>query len=279
MPSASRPEVEESFALGAFAYIDAEGHIPTTPLRLKPLALGWSLVGAASWTAYIQYTDNNRNDRSATFSGQSPTWSPIGIDFQGLCAGGDIHLEVTGTARDDRTGAVDNLHWAGTNTIRGTNADDATVKSRLGDLFSKVVAYKESRFKHFLGDGLPKWGPPDGFGLMQIDRHPDPATSAQIWNWKQNCDDGKALATAGRQTIAQHYRNQIAAHPTLPALSGDRLKFAEYQYYNAGNKGFYWIPNADFTDWRKNDPAYTAYGDDAVRIETAVVAGNPPADW
>jgi hypothetical protein len=272
-------EAAESGATTAFAYIDADGRLGPAELRLKPLAAGWSLVGAASWTAYIVYTDHGRNDRCASFSGQSSTWSPIAIDFQGVVAGGDIVLEVTGSARDDATGVVDALHWSGRNTIRGHNPEPSQVKARLGDLPLQVVAYKESRFQQFGADGLPKFGPPHGFGVMQMDSAGAPATTAQIWDWKQNCDDGRGVLNAARATIEQHYRNLVAAHPTLPAMTPAQIKPAAYQYYNCGNVGFYWVPNADFSGWDKNVATYTAYGDDAVRIEAAVAAGTPPSDW
>jgi hypothetical protein len=105
-------------------------------------------------------------------------------------------------------------------------------------------------------------------------------TARQVWDWKANTAAGAQRFNAGVGVVRQHYTNLRTSHPTLPALSADALSRAIYQYYNAGNVAFYWVPNADFTDWVMNtDPTGTTYGDDAARIESLVSGGTPPADW
>jgi hypothetical protein len=93
----------------------------------------------------------------------------------------------------------------------------------------------------FGGDALPVFGPPNGFGVMQLD-NPAP-TSRQIWDWTHNIDTGKALFLFAITTVRQHFRNLKVAHPTLPDLSDDQIRVASYQYYNVGNNGFYWLPS------------------------------------
>lgn len=96
----------------------------------------------------------------------------------------------------------------------------------------------------------------------------------------QNVDAGKAKSDSGQQVIRQHYANLTAAQPQLPKLTSDQLKVASYQYYNSGNNGFYWLPNSTFDGWVKNPMSvFTAYGDDAVRLEELLNAGTQPPGW
>jgi hypothetical protein len=265
-------------AAAPFAFIQPNATIPATNLNLSPLQAGWELVGQATWNATISYTDHSRNDQTPIL-GSSSVWTPILIDFQGEVQGGNISLSVAAQVRNIKTGAANNLSWSGTSTIRGLNPAKADLKSRLGDLQSQVIAFKESTFAQFGGDNLPLFNGPNGFGVMQLDNSPSP-TARQIWDWTQNVDGGKSKFTAGQQTIRQHYANLIAAHSKLPALTADQIKVASYEYYNAGNQGFYWTPNATFDGWVKNPNSnFTTYGDDAVRVEGLINAGTPPAGW
>jgi hypothetical protein len=252
--------------------------VPTTNLNLTPLQAGWELIDAVNWTASISYSDHSRSDK-AQISGASPVWTPIPIDFQGVVQGGAISMQVSASVRDIKTGATDKLSWSGNSQILGMNPTKQDIKNRIVDLQSQVIAFKESGFAQFGADNLPLFGPPNGFGVMQLDNSPTP-TARQIWDWMQNVDAGKAKFVAGQRTIGQHYANLIAAHPQLAALTSDQIKFASYQYFNSGNNGFYWIPNASFDGWVKNSSnTFTAYGDDAVRIEGLVSSGTPPAGW
>jgi len=261
-----------------FAFIQPDVTIPTTNLNLSPLQAGWELVGEVAWNATISYTDHSRNDQ-VPISGSSTVWTPLPIDFQGVVQGGTISMSVSAQVRNITTGAMDHVSWSGTSTIRGLNPAKADIKTRLGDIQSQVISFKESTFAQFGGDNLPVFGSPNGFGVMQLDNSPVP-TARQIWDWMQNVDGGKGKFTSGQQVIQQHYANLIAAHAKLPALTPGQLKLAAYQYYNSGNKGFYWLPNASFNGWVKNPvSSYTAYGDDAVRIEGLVNAGTPPLGW
>jgi hypothetical protein len=142
-----------------------------------------------------------------------------------------------------------------------------------------VVAYKESRFRQFGDDGLPVFGPPNGFGIMQLDNSPAP-TAREIWDWKQNVGSGVAKFQAGFGVVKQHYSNTIHAHPELRPLTDREIKIAAYQFYNSGSQDYYWVVDHQENDWQKNpNPTFTAYGDDAIRIEDMVSAGSPPLDW
>jgi hypothetical protein len=261
-----------------FAFIQPNVTIPTTNLTLSPLQAGWELVGEVAWNASISYTDHSRNDQ-APISGSSSVWTPIAIDFQGVVQGGTISMNLSANVRSTQTGATNKLTWSGTSTIRGLNPTKADIKARLGNVQSQVIAFKESTFAQFGADNLPVFGPPNGFGVMQLDNSPTPS-ARQIWDWMQNVDAGQSKFASGQQVVRQHYANLIAANPKLPALISDQLKLASYQYYNSGNNGFYWVPNAALNGWTKNSAsALTAYGDDAARVEGLVNGGTPPPGW
>jgi hypothetical protein len=202
-----------------FASIGSNGQIPTTNLLLSPLQPGWVLDQALDWSGWITYNDHGRNDQSPIFQGKSDNWSPIPIDFQGICMGGVIHMSVRATVRDTITGAIDNIHWDGHSTIIGRNPNKQDVKNRLSDIKTQVIGYKESspKWAQFGSDGLPVVDAKLGFGIMQLTNSPIPSTS-QIWNWKDNVDAGKKKYQDGIVVVQNHYNNLRTAHPQLPML-------------------------------------------------------------
>ena len=157
-------------------------------------------------------------------------------------------------------------------SIRGKNPARDAIKSRLGSVSAQVRAYKESRFRQFGPDEMPLFGPPRGFGVMQIDT--PPATARQVWSWVDNVDGGLALIDQKAKETRRHYQNIYDSDPTIPRLTDEQMKLAEYQYYNGG---WYWGWNAAQRRWDKitSEP----YADDALRIEKSVTDGSPPADW
>ena len=284
-PDTGSPEVGRAQAVSSvFAFIGPDVTIPVTNLELPALPTGWVLNGSVSWSAFIDYTDHGRNDTSATLTGTSAVWSPIPIDFAGIVQGGTIHFHVQADIKNSTTGATDTRKLDGTNAIRGQNPTKDTVKSRLGDIALQVIAYIESifTFNQFDGSGLPLFGAPNGFGVMQLDNSPTP-TAREIWDWQQNVDGGKGKYSDGQTVVRQHYKNLRTAHPTLPDLTDAELHLADYAAYNAGTGSqdrFYWQPNAAFNGWIKNtNTAFTQYADKAIGIEQNVAAGSPPAGW
>jgi len=273
-----RQSGNQSRAAASFAIIGADVRIPTTNLTLAPLSPGWTLVGSVTWSAFISYTDHGRNDCTNTFTGTSDVWTPVPIDFAGVVQGGVIELSVAASVRDT-TGVVVQKTWSGHNSIVGANPSRDTIRARLPNLRAQVVAYKESRFRQFDVNGMPLVSSDNGFGIMQLTMNPAP-TARQLWDWTQNVDAGVGRLTANDAVVRQHYANLSSTHPTLPVLDTARMALSAYQYYNTGNKGFYWIPNASFDSWDKNpNTSYTTYADDATHVENLVAAGTPPIDW
>jgi hypothetical protein len=250
--------------------VGIDGRIPDTTmtLNLKP---GYTAI-YMNWSWYIEYTFNGRNDRTAPVSGRVNGTTTFPINFGGNPQGGLWRGEFSGVFR-----APDGWQGPGSgltliSSIRGTNPSKAEIRARLGSVPAQVRAYKESRFRQFGADELPLFGSPRGFGVMQIDT--PPATARQVWSWMDNVDGGLALIAAKSREVAQHYKNIYASDPTIPKLTADQMRLAEYQWYNGG---WYWGWNTASRSWEKITPE--PYADDAVRIEESVNAGNLPGDW
>lgn len=238
-------------------------------LRMK-LPDGCALNGIVVYKGYIEYTDHSRQDRSDQFSISSSSLDTV-LNLDHLMVGGIIHITIDLPLRLVN-GTTMTKQLVSNGTITGENPSKATIQSELGSDELRVIAYKESRFRQFGSDSLPLFGPPRGFGVMQIDT--PPATYRQIWDWKENVRAGKALLELKKREVDQHYRNIFAAHPTAPQLSADQSLLALFQYYNGGH---YWKWNESKSAWEKltNSP----YADDAKRIYDQVKAGSFPTDW
>jgi hypothetical protein len=185
--------------------------------------------------------------------------------------GGRLHITIEIPLRSSNgTTQIKTMPYEG--SIIGMNPDLPAVKAALGSLEMQVIAYKESRFRQFDPDFLPLFGPPRGFGLMQIDT-PIP-TYRQIWDWRENIKAGIALFEQKRKEVTQHFMNVRKAQPGAPELTEEQFLLAMFQYYNGG---YYWAWNTGKSSWEKVDT--TGYGDDALRIYKLVKSGNPPKDW
>jgi hypothetical protein len=281
-------EIDSEDASKATPKLDLADSVPTRWITAEPRLLpvkrkcgstapGWVLAGPLTVSAYIYYNEHGRNDKTVTVT---RTFQATGsmfvyeIDFgPEILQGGKIHVSGTCVQRHTSGKTVTTAINSKEGLVTAANPGKANVKARLGSLSLQVIAYKESRFQQFDAQGLPKFGPPHGFGIMQLDN--PPATPRQIWDWQGNIDGGKALYTKKAQEVEQHFKNIYQAHPTAPHLTPDQLKFATYQYYNSGS--FYWSWNQGTTKWEKSGS--TAYGDDAVRIENLVTGGQPPPEW
>jgi hypothetical protein len=222
--------------------------------------------------AYITYNEHSRNDSSRTLSFSNNSLISI-LDFGSDIQGGTLvcHCSISWRRNSDgqtgQTGEGEQLFG-----ILADNPSKSEIKAELGLLELQVIGYKESRFKQFDNASLPLFGPPNGFGIMQLDT-PRP-TARQLWDWKQNISQGKSIFQQKKKEIETHFKNIYTAHPEAPKLTQEQLKLATYQYYNGG---WYWDFDATAKTWQKIGT--TSYGDDALRIEKLVSAGTPPADW
>jgi hypothetical protein len=253
------------------ARITAEPKLPVMNVQWYWQSPGYA-INSVNHKAFILYHEHGRNDQSRML--QFTNHSLVsGLDFGGDIQGGALISRCSVNWRRISDGATGTTPEGEQQFgILGNNPTKANIRTLLSDLPTQVIAYKESRFRQFDNASLPLFGPPNGFGVMQLDT-PRP-TPRQVWHWKENIQGGLALHNQKKNEVNQHFKNIYTAHPEAPKLTNEQLKLALYQYYNGG---WYWNWDSAHRAWVK--VGNTAYGDDALRIEKLVAAGTPPSDW
>lgn len=233
------------------------------------------------WEAVITYTDHGRNDVSKFESGKlvGGAWIP---DFKNVVAGGNLTIKVKAV--------IDGKEYQDSITcyIRGKNPDKETVKDTLGTLILQVICYKEAypKWQQFDDSGLPVFGPPSGFGLMQLD---PPSSSDQIWSWLKNVQEGKSRWQE-KIAMSKYHVKQVKkanADQKVPNLSPEQKeREAAYLYrggcWVGGEFQYYYIWNRTSQQWEANpnaEPTSVLYADEAMSIKEAVSSGNPPSGW
>ena len=100
--------------------------------------------------------------------------------------------------------------------VGGGNPTVAAVKARLGTSpwFLQQLVNGESGYAQFSSNSQPNFGPPNGFGIMQLDPPDDPY---EIWTWTDNVDKGVARLNAFKATT--YWQNQLLAESTYDNLN------------------------------------------------------------
>lgn len=260
--------------LDVFSCISDSGTLDPIVFPAEAVQIPSSAVlnGSVVASGYIEYSENGRSDRSPTVTTTSQT-TGYTLDFGRTAQGGwiRVHLEVPIRFRNGVT-RVDKFDFSGRITGPWGAVPKNIIKNAIGDIPLQVICYKESRFRQFDENCAPLFGPPNGFGAMQLDT-PRPSVE-QLWNWRANIEGGRNLYQKKIQEVRQHFANIKKAHPEATDLSSEQFSLALYQYYNGG---FYWDWNSSLKRWDK--VGTTQYGDDCLRIEKLVRAGTPPGDW
>lgn len=91
---------------------------------------------------------------------------------------------------------------------------------------------QESGRIHFKSNGLPTYGPPNGFGLMQLDN--PAATELQMWNWKANLFGGVNLYLTEKKPIAIAHVKHLFG---IDNPKDEKVLMEAWQRYNGGK---YW---------------------------------------
>lgn len=235
-------------------------------MNLNP---GYTLV-QLRYSAHIEYTNDGRNDRTQTVTGSS-TSIDYDIEFGSPAQGGLFKIAIAATIKDKYGVFASSLNLV--SSVRGENPNKETIKNRLGSLTMQILAYKESRFRQFNSKNLPIFGPPRGFGVMQIDT--PPATARQLWDWADNIAAGVALFKE-KEADAKGFpaRERKRAFPEATDFTPEQLKLEAVQRYNGGS---YWAWNDSEKKWiRENMSNYT---DTFVALESQILNGNYPAEW
>ena len=196
-------------------YLTAEPAMPASTFNAYVnSALGECSVSAFRWSARLRGVLERSGDRSSRITGPDYRYSPQipaeslytgddpfvpawTIDWRDLIAGGDLAVAV------EMDFALGNGDPAGTATavtrvaIEGTNPPLADMKKITRESPEKLaVAWAESEHRQFTGTrytgtGVPLYGAPDGWGLMQLDRIPGFTRGTEhYWNWRANLQKG-----------------------------------------------------------------------------------------
>jgi hypothetical protein len=97
----------------------------------------------------------------------------------------------------------------------GSNPAASDLRAALGSnpwyLFQ--IAEQESGAKQFTGGAAyaPVFGPPSGYGLMQID---PPTSELDVFSWLQNAADGVTKAQAGQSVAVTRWNQSVKAYNT-----------------------------------------------------------------
>ncbi|AFH50121.1 Hypothetical protein IALB_2418 [Ignavibacterium album JCM 16511] len=184
-------------------------------------------------------------------------------DNQEIFTGGEVFISLT--AKDFQTGFVLTfLDSIPAGKIIGKNPTTDNIDNYANSNKIKAIRMIESKSYHFIDQGLdqslwwpynevgwPVYGPPNGYGLMQIDNSPA-ATERQLWNWKANVDAGKAK-------LQEIYQNVYEYHGSPDDFKANWTN--AFQAYNQGsnksNRYYRWTGNK----WELNKERKSNYGD------------------
>lgn len=249
--------------------ITPEGRMPALPLKLN-LKPGFTLDGVVRYTALVEYAERGRHDSGVAAEGAADATEFV-LRWDDGVRGGRclVRLEVP-WRRADRSAGVSHLCLE--YRIVGENPLRERARRRLGAVEAQVIAYKESRFRQFNADGLPLFGPPRGFGLMQLDT-PQP-TADEVWSWHDNAEAGMRLFREKERIARGAPARARRTHPDAAEFTAEELKLETYQRYNGGA---YWGWSDTLKRWVK--VTRSRYADDCYALEKAVESGSPPEDW
>lgn len=224
------------------------------------------------------------------FYGQTSTTgsavSQWAVPFNTLFTGGKTLLIVTAKTNDGKKYA-DTLY---ANLILGKNPSLEDIKklgvSPAGETImtlenSNWHQFNESETLPYNRDGYPIYGPPHGFGLMQLDNGPSPSEQ-DLWNWQTNLNDGLSkfhsmlksaagYATRVEEGTARYQdsdSNWVVNDPVsihwyghwvgkdyvetpysnAGSLTGDQVLREAFQRYNGGAY-WRWYPDQEYKSW------------------------------
>ncbi|MFC2134618.1 hypothetical protein ACFLTH_08380 [Bacteroidota bacterium] len=164
--------------------------------------------------------------------------------------GGDVYISVLAFDEDDQFLDIDDID---TISIIGARPTFDEIKEYEDDIEILALMEQESYYYQFADifwkekykergipykKGMPLYGPPNGFGLMQLDF--PAATELQLWHWKKNIDAGKELFTYTSVPDAVKYiKKQMG--DKYAYTNEEKLKEAWYLYNGGLYGGHYWI--------------------------------------
>jgi hypothetical protein len=208
------------------------------------------------WTTQIRYTGPNGHSTSLDIPATTITGGGYTANTGGVIRGGDLTFmasaTVNGNVLTDQTTGVN---------IRGINPSHQQVNGQLGGFPATSIACWESNHQlaQFDSQGLPLFGPPNGYGIMQVDN--PPVSDEGIWNWQQNVAEGLAIL-ASKRAVAIAYPSHVqqmfpdatdfvALNLIDQATNQPYVVLETIQRYNGGH---YWVWNDTSKTWVKSPP-------------------------
>ena len=172
------------------------------------------------------------------------TWKPTWDDL--LVGANKLTVHVTATVTTDDGVEKSVSASKGGYQIHGENPWQPQIFLIANFVEAKAVGWKESEHRQFenptpnsltkpySGVGLPSFGTPNGWGLMQLDN--PPASEEQIWSWKANVKKGVSylmdIHAIADQYFRMHHNESWAWHPdTHP----DKVWDDVFSRYNTGS--------------------------------------------
>ncbi len=147
---------------------------------------------------------------------------------------GKINIKVTAYDEEGKKIATQEVEPG---KLIGSNPGITSIKSYNSDHIIWAIIQQESSWLQFETnhtatseynvEGMPRYGPPSGFGLMQLDNKPY-ASELDLCNWKQNIDDGAnrfSMALTNARNYLERFGqtnipNEILYHEALQNYNG-----------------------------------------------------------
>jgi hypothetical protein len=194
-PSLQVTQNGNGVASGGSAWITPYPAMPSLIATLTPAA-GTNLAANSQWqSSFVLDTKGSYTwTCTAPSSGQrvlgsSVPWN-ITAELSGIC-GGAVSITYSYASQTPRTFTFN---------VLGQNPDVGAIQSALvaeypwysttrgaAPWFLFQLVNHESHYKQFNNDGTANFGPPNGFGVMQVD---PPSSLYQIWDWTENIPEG-----------------------------------------------------------------------------------------
>ena len=221
-----------------------------------------SFQAAYEWYKEIKFRRGARNytnrfpARGMVSTGSTRRWTPDWGSF--LRGGNDVTVHVKVTLTESGGADPSTITLSDTQTgfqIHGQNPTQSQIFAIATKAEYKAVAWQESTHRQFVGIrytgvGLPLWGAPDGWGLMQLELNTPGRNwgENEIWKWDKNLREGAQYlediySQALGYLIERHRLDSLRDPPiiwsTNPANEPDSVWDDTFARYNTGDSIYY----------------------------------------
>jgi hypothetical protein len=206
-----------------------------------------------TWTTEIRYTGPDGRAINLDIPESAVTGGSYTTQSADKTRGGTLKFKasasINGSNLTDQTEG---------DVIQGINPTHQQVNGKLvGPPATNIACWESGKTLHqFDDDGWPLFGPPHGYGIMQVDN--PPVSDEGVWNWQQNVSEGLAIL-AQKRAEAQVYPKHVQQHypDATDYVSSGAVDAATGQSYvvldtiRRYNGGTYWKWDDDAKLWEK----------------------------